>query len=315
MVGTTRSASSQLLQDRNALIQHARSTPIEDLIGQYGLKLRGKVERAGPCPHCGGVDRFAINTRKQIFICRGCNAGGDVIALVQFLEGCDFAKAIEILAGETPHVQRQRADSTPKATDVASYEQSQRDKARFLFRSSVPAPGTLTEVYLKARGITILSPAIRFLAPRKPGQHAAMVVPFGIPDEIEIQPKQIVAVQLTLLKPDGSGKPDIKPNKITIGSPAGMPMVIAPLNDLLGLAITEGVEDALSAHAATGLGAWASGGAGFMPKLVVAIDAMPTLPECATIFAHEDEDGQRRARDLADLLLVRGIEVLMEGLK
>ena len=37
----------------------------------------------------------------------------------------------------------------------------------------------------------------------------------------------------------------------------------------MGLGIAEGFEDALSIHQATGLGAWASGGASFMPKLAL----------------------------------------------
>ena len=113
------------------------------------------------------------------------------------------------------------------------------------------------------------------------------------------------AVQLTLLKPDGCGKADVKPNKITIGSPVGMPMVLAPLNDLMALAITEGVEDALTAHQATGLGAWASGGASFMPKLAPAV---PDHTEAVTIYSHADEAGQRNGCALAEALTARGIE-------
>ena len=43
------------------------------------LKGRG-ADRCGPCPVCGGTDRFSINIRKQVFRCRVCNIGGDVIA-------------------------------------------------------------------------------------------------------------------------------------------------------------------------------------------------------------------------------------------
>jgi hypothetical protein len=47
--------------------------------------MRGKIERAGPCPVCGGRDRFSVNVRKQVFNCRGCQIGGDVIKLTQLL--------------------------------------------------------------------------------------------------------------------------------------------------------------------------------------------------------------------------------------
>ena len=59
-------------------------------------------------------------------------------------------------------------------------------------------------------------------------------------------------------------------------------------NDLLGISIHEGVEDALSAHETTGLGGWASGGAAFLPNLA---DAVPTYVETITVVAHRDEAG------------------------
>jgi putative DNA primase/helicase len=154
---------------------------------------------------------------------------------------------------------------------------------------------------------------MRFLQPRNPKHHPAMLVPYGLPEEPEpgvlnITENAITAVQLTLLKPDGSGKADVKPNKITIASPAGKPMVVAPINDLLGLAICEGAEDALSVHEATGLGAWASGGASFMPKLA---DAVPDYVEAVTIYAHSDDNGRRFAGehpDINDTLRTEGVE-------
>ena len=95
-----------------------------------------------------------------------------------------------------------------------------------------------------------------------------------------------------------------------IGSPSGKPIVIAPPNDLLGLAITEGIEDALSVHQATGLGAWAAGAAGFMPKLA---DVVPHYIECVTIYAHADKAGQDGASKLAAKFRERNIEVIIEG--
>jgi len=68
-------------------VEQARAVPIEDELARRGIKLNGKVERAGPCPNCGGDDRFSINTSKQVFNCRKCGGRGDVIALVQFLDG------------------------------------------------------------------------------------------------------------------------------------------------------------------------------------------------------------------------------------
>jgi hypothetical protein len=144
-----------------------------------------------------------------------------------------------------------------------------------------------------------------------------MIAAFGLVEDPEpcliIPPRKVEAVHLTKLKPDGSGKTDVEPNKIIIGSPGNLPLVIAPPNDLLGLAIAEGLEDALSVHQATGLAAWAAGGAGRMPKLA---DIIPSYIECVTIFAHNDENGAGRdgAYQLAQALDQRGIEPRIEGL-
>jgi hypothetical protein len=82
----------------------ARAAPIESEIDGRGIKLtrQGIAEFVGPCPKCGGDDRFAINTKKQVFHCRGCDVGGDVIKLVEHLDEVDFVTACTTLTGEPP---------------------------------------------------------------------------------------------------------------------------------------------------------------------------------------------------------------------
>jgi hypothetical protein len=86
----------------NSWADRARAVPIEREIERRGIKLRGngKAERCGPCPKCGGDDRFSINTTEQVFNCRGCGVGGDVIKLVEHLDGVDFAHACQSLTCE-----------------------------------------------------------------------------------------------------------------------------------------------------------------------------------------------------------------------
>jgi hypothetical protein len=136
-----------------------------------------------------------------------------------------------------------------------------------------------------------------------------MIAAFAVADEPEpgrlaISRNAIGGVHLTLLRADGSGKAGTGRDKIMVGSSAGAPIVIAPMRDGLGLAITEGIEDALSVHMATGLGAWSAGCAGRMPTLA---DVVPDYTEIVTIVADVDEAGLRNARALAELLSRRGI--------
>jgi hypothetical protein len=102
-----------------------------------------------------------------------------------------------------------------------------------------------------------------------------MIAPFGMPREPEpgqlvIDDPAVLGVHITRLMPDGSDKVADRP-KIIIGRCMGSPIVLAPLNDALGFAIAEGIEDALSMHEATGLGAWAAGAASRLPALAGAI--------------------------------------------
>jgi DNA primase len=88
-------------------VEAARRVPIQDVMRAHGLRLKkAGAAFAGPCPACGGRDRFAVNVIKQIFNCRGCNNSGDVIALEMFLSGAGFAAAVRALIGGGAPVQR-----------------------------------------------------------------------------------------------------------------------------------------------------------------------------------------------------------------
>src|SRR5262249_20234525 len=90
--------------ERDAWVERARRVRIEDEIARRDINLKASgIHHVGPCPRCGGTDRFSINTRKQVFRCRGCcEKGGDVIAFVEWLDGATFDSACEALTREPP---------------------------------------------------------------------------------------------------------------------------------------------------------------------------------------------------------------------
>ncbi|MCW6509797.1 DUF7146 domain-containing protein [Lichenifustis flavocetrariae] len=63
---------------------------------------RSGSELVGPCPTCGGDDRFGVHPGRNVWNCRRCAIGGDAITLVQHLDGVDFLRAVEILLDEAP---------------------------------------------------------------------------------------------------------------------------------------------------------------------------------------------------------------------
>jgi DNA primase len=146
------------MAERAAWAEQARAVLIEDEIARRGIKLRGGVDRCGPCPVCGGTDRFSINLKKQVFSCRG-STGGDVIALVQHLDGVSFLDAVARLAGPAP----QRTDcSIREQHSIAAKQENEENErkrnisvARHAWEKRRPIAGTIADHYLRFRGIAI----------------------------------------------------------------------------------------------------------------------------------------------------------------
>jgi hypothetical protein len=260
------------------------------------------------CPLCGPACRASRNRSRPVLRiwmddpdfatlhCARCGAHGYVRA------------AGDRTAIHPQHLARLKVEAVARDDD---YVERQLGKARWLWQSARPAPGTIVETYLRSRAIVFIPPTTaRFLAPTKPEHHPAMICAFGIPDEPEpgllsISAEAINGVHLTLLRADGRAKADAEPNKIMVGRSMGVPLIMAPMNDLLGLAIAEGIEDALSFHEATGCGAWAAGSASRLPALA---DAVPDYVDCVTICADGDQAGRHHAYQLAARLRKRGLD-------
>ena len=149
------------------MIATAKAVALETELARRRIKLkRVGRELVGPCPVCGGRDRFAVNVPKQIWNCRGCAKGGDVIALVQHLDNCDFGAALDTLAGgrhfpiriSTPSPPRRTISSSsiPPSASTANiensdndYEQRQREKAEWLWAQRQSIEGSIAERYLR----------------------------------------------------------------------------------------------------------------------------------------------------------------------
>ena len=242
---------------------------------------------------------------------------GDTQLLVRCFAGCDARDVLGELRRRGLLGDRARRDGSAAALtkkyapQVRDHADKQHRRAARMWSRRQPIGGTVAEIYLrKTRCITCaLPPTLGFLSPWKPEHCPAMIAAFALSDAIEpgvvAPPHGVTAVHLTLLKPDGSGKADVEKPKLIVGSPDGLPIVLALANDLLGLAITEGIEDALTVHQATGLGAWAAGAGGRMPALASTI---PCHIECVSVAIDDDEAGNRFGNELVRRIEARGIE-------
>ena len=98
-------------------VDEAKAKRIADVLAERGIQLKGKgSNRAGPCPQCGGDDRFGVDIKRDLFNCRGCGAHGQgAIKCVQWLDGCNFLKACETLTGRPAPKDDEPKQKTPSS--------------------------------------------------------------------------------------------------------------------------------------------------------------------------------------------------------
>jgi hypothetical protein len=156
-----------MAQSSDPRIAEAHRHDMDQLIQRLdirGLK-RGGVERTGPCPRCGGTDRFSVNTRKQQFLCRACDSDGgkgDQIALVMFVLGMDFGAALEWLCGPRVEISAEErakrdlaeAENRRKKDMIAAHEREKAIRlARGVWQCGKAAESSPVRDYLICRGI------------------------------------------------------------------------------------------------------------------------------------------------------------------
>lgn len=84
-------------------LAEAQSIPISEVVDRLAVPdlKRAGGELVGPCPKCGGTDRFGVNARRDVYNCRACG-GGDGISLVRLVLDCSFEDALSWLVGAAP---------------------------------------------------------------------------------------------------------------------------------------------------------------------------------------------------------------------
>jgi CHC2 zinc finger/Toprim domain len=230
-------------------LNRARAVRVERELEGRAIQLQGRSpERFGPCPACGGRDRFSINTKKQVWNCRGCQKGGDVIALVMHLDDLDFWEAVELLAGVPPAGQKQQpAPITARPPPGPSADEiTKRNAALVIWHRSVDPRGTLAERYLNGRRLALPDEAafeaIRF-HPRCIGDQPGMVC--LVRDIITNEPQ---GIHRTALAPDGTAiKREGKTLRKSLGTIRDGAIKLDPDEAVeQGLCIGEGVETCLA---------------------------------------------------------------------
>jgi phage/plasmid primase-like uncharacterized protein len=315
-----RGANTNLL--RRDWTAQARAVRIEHEIARRGIKLNGRgPERCGPCPKCGGTDRFAINTNKQIWNCRGCQRGGDVISLVQHLDGCTFDAAVATLSRQNQTGCGIGKTAAPEPNGVLNaYRRSccksdvERTRDALAIWSAAREPqGTPAWTYLFRRGVALealpsrINEVLRFHpgCPWHKERRMCLVALWT-----DISSGEACAIHRRPITPDGGSLGHWR----AWGPTAGCVIRLWPDDEVSrALVFGEGVETVLAAatriaHRGTLLQpAWAAGDAGH-------IGVFPALPgvEALTLLVDADENGigQCRAAECARRWTAAGRQVI-----
>ncbi|WP_158669958.1 DUF7146 domain-containing protein [Bradyrhizobium guangdongense] len=188
--------------------------PIADIAMGYTKLRRAGGRLVGPCPICGGKvssQRFEVVEKDGTWLCAVCPDGGDVIRLVEKVEGCDFRAAIERLGGRTAidaarakelFEERERKRLAREKTS-ADYREAERKRLHRTWKQTQPIHGTIAARYLEGRGLQLPErcPGLRF-APAMPYWHGETIDDHGRkagPRKIHEGPAMVGA----FIRPDG----------------------------------------------------------------------------------------------------------------
>lgn len=273
-------------------IELARTRTMREVVDRLPLEGLRPIsgELTGPCPACGGDDRFSINLKKGVWRCRVCDPkGGDALALVQLVCGTDFMGAIAFLEGERgveidpAEIERRRIAKERAAAKAEAEAERYRayavDQARTIWRAAQPFAGSPAAAYLAGRGIDLRALPYSFACLRYLPAHPYVKKIAKHRRELHRGPALIAAIQgrdgrfsaihQTWIDPDQPGQkaaitdPETgaaHPAKLVLGSKKGGAVRLTGTACTARLVMGEGIEttaSALVAGAVLGASYWA----------------------------------------------------------
>lgn len=137
-------------------IARARATDLLALAERHTqMRKVAAREHAGPCPRCGGIDRFHV--KGDWFFCRQCNSkGGDAIDFVRWMQpGLSFVEAVaQLTGGSLPAAPVKRSPApAPAKSQPADWRANAERIAAEAHDLLWTAEGKPAQAYLESRGI------------------------------------------------------------------------------------------------------------------------------------------------------------------
>ena len=266
------------------------------LLPALGVDSRFLINRHGPCPICGGEDRFRWDNQNEEggFICGQCG-GGDGFDLARKVTGQPFGKVLQ----EVERLLGKEANLAPSSN---AGEESRIKRAMQSIWSGARRPNADDPlgVYLNNRlgrfwafyGVRYNPGVWHYEAQaRFPAMVTQIVTPEG----------QAVNLHLTYLREDGR-KADVAKAKLVMAGklPDGCAIRLGPERERMGVA--EGIETAMSAAILFKIPVWACVNGTLLAKW-----QPPEAAKEILIFGDNDQNftGQAKAYHLANRLEVQ----------
>ncbi len=263
------------------------------LLPALGIHERFLSSKHGPCPICGGTDRFRWDDKagSGSFYCNQCGPGSGV-DLVMKVHGVPFIDAKRMIEEHLP--------SAPIEIPKAKRDTSLEALAAIWSRAQKLTGDDPASWYLARRGLPHDSPSLRWLPKftyvhddKSKTEHPAMLAMFVGPD------RAAHTIQYTYLDRSGRKADVPKPRKLAPAKiPAGGAVRLAASAETMGIA--EGVETALAAAKLFDIPVWSALSAGGLIKW-----QPPQTARHIIVFGDNDRSatGQAAAWSLAHRLI------------
>jgi putative DNA primase/helicase len=294
-----------IAMDANAIHARLGANGWRNVLAAAGLSDQQLSKRPGPCPICGGTDRYHFHNRRGQgdFLCRKCGVNDGFFLLMGALKinFSDARKMVMDLAGiEETKRNDVRPVYKPPAQEVQEIARPTPRVVKLLKDSCLVENLFAVCEYLCSRELWPLPkghalrghPSVDYFEEgRKVACYPALLAPVRDIDG------ELVTVHVTYLTEDGSKLKDREPRKILskLAGREGCAVPLMPFGDQLGIA--EGIETALSAARIHQMPVWSALNAGLLAKF-----SPPEAVNKLVIFADRDIAGLEAATALMQRL-------------
>jgi putative DNA primase/helicase len=266
----------------------------QELLPALGVDSRYLERKHGPCPMCGGKDRYRWDNKDGTgsFFCSGCGPG-DGFVLAQKVTGksfADLAAQVRSLAGSIQPTREKKVDTR----QIEKARNRLWESARKPFKCG-PVAHYLTSRHGRPWASNSIREAVCVWHPEAKTEMPAML------GSIQDQHGSQVNIHITYLTPDGQ-KANVETAKRVMAGPLpeGCAVRLWPAAPVMGIA--EGIETAISAAVMFKMPVWAAINGTLLSKWIP-----PEGAEEIHIFGDNDVNfaGQAKAYALAHRLAVQ----------